>query len=354
MAPRTRVEEEFTDLSGQPDGTPDDQAGELERGLAGLSRGDDAEIKDEDLEVLTEEEEEEGQSGGADEGDEEEGDEDGADDGAASGESDFDPKDVQILLKDAELLDEKEKAAKNSQERAEADIKAAKAAMKTAKEAGDTDADIDATEAFSKATVALENAKATVAHVAGQKTALQGRAKELFAKAPKDAEGNAIVDGTKPARRAAAAETKESKLVPKFKTANKWFGNANYKKQQQRLIELDRGLAAEGRLNKNDPKYFTELGNRFNREFPGLYRDLDGKPIATGERRRSAGAPIPGSGNSGRGAGGGADGGRSAEKVGLVQADLKLMQQFGMDPDNKEHRRTFLSEKRQLAGAGRA
>jgi hypothetical protein len=351
MAPRANPEEVFTDLSGNPDGTPAAEADELERGLAALSRDKD-EIPDDDLEVVDEDAEDGTAAAGAADGDEEgEEDEDGeAETGTAS---DFDPKDVQLLLAQAEVLDEREKAAKTAETQATADIAAARAKMKAAKEAGDTDGDIDATDAYTKATIALENAKAAVSGITAQKATLGVRAKELFAKAPKDADGNAIVDGsagpTKKQREVAAE--KPSKLVPKFKSANKWFGNAQYAKQQKRLLELDRGLGAEGVLSKNDPAYFKELGIRFNREFPGLYRDLDGKPIATGQRQRGSGAPIPG--NGGGGAAGRTDK-TPASKVSLVEADIEQMRKFNMDPDNMEHRRSWLAEKRSLAASGRA
>lgn len=351
MAPR-QAEEVFTDLSGQPDKEPSaDQAAELERSLSTLTTQDGKpKIPDEDLEVA-DDEDEDGLDAGAADGDEEEEEEgdDGEVEETVHQASDFDPAQVDILVKDAEILDLKEKTAKSDKERAEADIKAATEAMETAQEAGDTKANIAATQKYTAATIALQTANNDAAAIATAKNALTNRAKALYAKAPKDAEGNPILTG-KPAPKTTttAAADKPSKLVPKFKAANPWFDNAKYAKQKERLIQLDRGLAAEGNLNKNTPEYFAELGKRFNREHPGLYKNLDGKPVATGERRRGNGQPIPGQG--------GAPGGRGSEgqggsKVKLTSADLSQMRQFGMDPDNMGHRRQWLTEKRSLSGS---
>ena len=355
MAPRPRPEEVFTDLSGNADpGTTGDEAEALEHALV-TEGAANIEIPDVDLEVVDDDE----LSGpnddeDEDEDEEEEGDEDEGDGEVVNG-ADFDPKDVQLLVKDAELLDEREKAAKTAVDQATANIAAAKSAMKTAKEAGDTDADIASTEAFSKATVALERANDALTQVTSAKAGLKTRAQELFAKAPKDAEGKPILDGSVRTRAAGAQKVeKPSKLVPKFVELNPWFNNKKFAKQADKLKAIDRGLAAERPdLDKNTPEYFTELGKRFNREYPGLYKNLDGKPMATGQRRRGNGTPIPGGASGG---GGGGAGPVDANQVKLTNSDLGLMRQFGMDPDNKDHRRNFLAEKRAQAQAsgGRA
>lgn len=353
MAPRNQ--EVFTDLNGNSDG--DDaalggtEAERLEAQLVGMSQepAGAATIKDEDLQISDDEEAEAG-AAGADStpGDEEEEEIDPAG-GADEILSDFDPKDVQLLLKDAEMIDMRANQIKENKARAEADITAATAAMETAQEAGDTKANIAATQKYTAATIALQTATNDGTAVAAQQASIKTQAQALLAKAPKDAQGQPILDGTSPARRAASVKQEQaqrgSKLLPKFKSANTWFGNAKYAKQTARLIQLDKGLAAEGGVSKDDPKYFQVLGERFNREFPGLYKTTDGKPIATGQRQRGSGTPIPGQG-------GGGNGGAAvpASKVKLVQADLGLMAKFGMDPQNMEHRRSYLAEKRAMAG----
>lgn len=354
MAPRE--EEIFTDLTGKPDAAAGSETDleSLERDLSNLGKPG-SEIPDDELEVVDEADTSSADAAAAAAaaeaakdapGTEAEEEEEVQDPNA--GASDFDPKDVIILTKDAELLDTREATFTAGETRAKADVDAALAAMKTAKEAGDTDGDINATKAYTAATIALRDAQDGLKQVATDKAGLKTRAQDLFARAPKDAEGKPVLNGQKQVERKAvkteANKNQPSKLADAFRKLNPWFGHAKYKEQTDLLRKLDAGLAAEGRLDKNTPAYFTELGRRMNAEKPGIYKNLDGKPIATGQRQRGSGTPIPGGGGGG---GGGNE--TPANQVKLTSTDLTEMRKFGMDPDSKDHRRQWLQSKREIA-----
>lgn len=345
----------FTNLDGTPDvADREDSELSLDDTLLGEARRRKGRggIADEELEVVGDDED----------GDEDADDEAGAEDEDAeipgdeaeevvAGASDFDPKDVQILVKDAEILDTKVANFTQLKERADADMKTAVARLKTAKEAGDTDGDIQATQDYAAAMNASQTAQNALDALGRDKMSLKARADDLFARAPKDAAGKPDLTGRAKATPAAPAAPKPSKLIGKFKAANPWFGNSKYAAQQERLKQLDRGLAAEGILNKDTPEYFVELGKRFNREHPGLYKTTEGKLIATGARRRGNGGRtgiVP----NGGGSGGGGGPKVPANKIGLTKDDLDQMRRFKMDPENMEHRRQWLSTKRELARTG--
>jgi hypothetical protein len=116
---------------------------------------------------------------------------------------------------------------------------------------------------------------------------------------------------------------------------------------------LDQELASEGKIDKNTPAYFAELGKRFNRVYPGLYKGLDGKPIATGQRERGRGA---GDGNAIPSSAGGGSGTRPSgtpdpKSIRLTSDDIKQMAKFGFE-DTPTNRRSWLTEKRAMAAQG--
>ncbi len=347
------ADEIFTDLHGNPDPVDDKDLSVLDEddlGQVPESGKKKAEV-DPDLLVDDEDEDEDAAAAAAaaaaadedDEGEDEEDEEEApADVGQAS---DFDPKDVQIVLLETRNLEGRENTEKANKDRATADIAAAEAAMLKAKEDGDSKADVAATKAFAAATVALDKAEAELRGIEDEKRALASRARELLNKAPKNEKGEAILDGSHraaPTRTEAPAKPKGSKLVPKFVEKNAWFSDPKYAAQAATLRGIDAGLAAEKKLNKNDPAYWEEMGRRFNKVYPGLYKGLDGKVVATGQRQRGSGTPVPGSG----GGGGNANTGGSGGKVKLTREDLTQMPKFGMDPNNMEHRKIWLTEKR--------
>jgi hypothetical protein len=77
-----------------------------------------------------------------------------------------------------------------------------------------------------------------------------------------------------------------SKLAPAFFKANPWIYDPVYVNARNRLGEIDRALSNEGKLDKDKPEYFAELTRRFNREWPGLVRGLDGKLVKNCENVR--------------------------------------------------------------------
>lgn len=308
---------------------------------------------DEDLEVADEGDEEEGDEDGAREDEEDGGDEGGeeADDQpAAAAVVEFDPKDVVILTGRIEAMELREAQATQAKTRAEGDITRAKAAMEAAMEAGNTKDSIAAQEDFANAKIALENANGAINAIAGHKAALTRDAQALLARAPRNAQGQIILDQKVEAApaRAAATAPKVAPAVQKWLGDNKWYGDPKFSAQATTLQGLDSALAKENKLKKGSPEYLRELGTRFNRVFPGIYK-MDGKPLATGARQRGngngRGGPIPaGDGGAGRPAPKPQGG-----KVVLTNQDLKDMAKFGMDPDSKAARRSWLTEKRALA-----
>lgn len=357
MAPRTRAaaaaaeeEEIFTDIDGGGNEAGDDVVIE-ERDTGLVPQGDKEKIADADLEIA-EDDEEEAEDTGETDAEETEEEEEAEETTAVAAVEAIDPRDVQILALEARDLERTKGTLTEASKRAEADMLAAEKAMKTAKEAGDTDADIAATKAWGAAMTAKTTADAELKNLDGDTQKLTRRVQELIAKAPINPEtGKRDINyRPDPAAAKVAAKPAGSKLTPKFLKQNAWFNNAKYKAQADTLKRLDRGLEAEGRLKINDPKYFDELARRFNAEHPGLVKTLDGKPVATGQRRRSAGAQIPNSGGGGSPGGGG--GRQNPNKVKLTTADLAQMKQFGLDSESKEVRTQWLIEKRALARQG--
>jgi hypothetical protein len=356
------VDEVFTDLRGAPDSgsglapsLADDPADLIEELDEELTEAQRQRLKDEDedLEVVDQ-----------DPDPEDEDQDDDADDhtGSEVTEPDpvaapmqvgdaYDPRDIQIINAQAETLELRENTAKAAVTRAGEDIAAAKKALKAAKESGDSDAEVDATTALGRAMTAEVTANNQLADYAVQRSQLVQRAQQVVARAPKGADGKPILD--KPyVPTTTQARTAGSSLFPKFRQHNAWFDKPENAGKREVLIALDKELAAEKKLDKNTSTYFDELGKRFNKIHPGVFRTLDGKPVATGttQQRRGA-APIPNGG-----AGGmsqrkdGANGGKFNPKaVKLTTEDLRQMREFQMDPSNREHKKQWLASKRELA-----
>lgn len=360
MAPRTRAaaaaaeeEEIFTDIDGGGNEAGDDVViEEREPGL--VPQGDKPEkIADADLEVSDEDDDDQEAVEEVDETPEVEEDEEVEEAPAAKIEG-IDPRDVTILALEARELERTKNTLTEASKRGDADMAAAEAAMLVAKEAGDTKGDIAATKAYAAALTAKNTADAELKNLDGDTQKLTRRVQELVARAPINPETGKRDINYRPEPGAAkvAAKAVGSKLTPKFLKQNAWFTNSKYKAQAETLRRLDKGLDAEGRLDKNDPKYFAELTRRFNAEHPGLVKGLDGKPVATGQRRRAPGPLIPNSGGGGGATAAGSGGRQNPNKIKLTNADLEQMRKFSLDPDNRKVREQWLIEKRALARQG--
>ncbi len=345
-------EEIFTDLEGQTEGK--DPPAPRDRESTLIPQGDKEKVDDADLEVSDEDDDEDGDGAAViDPADEEEEEIPEVEETRHVAPVDvIDPRDVQILALEAKGLETTKGTLTDALKRAEEDMVAAEAAMLVAKEAGDTKGDIAATKAYAAAMTAQNTAKARLENLGGEEQALIRKAQALMAKAPVNPEtGKRDIHYRAPAT-AAVEKPAGSKLAPKFIKQNAaWFNNSKYAKQRERLHQIDKGLEAEGQLNINTPEYFAELAKRFNREHPGLVKGLDGKAIATGQRRRQAGATIP-NGGGGSGTPPAGSGGSAANKVKLTNADLDQMKTFGLDSDDKKVRAQWLIEKRALARQG--
>lgn len=249
----------------------------------------------------------------------------------------------------AETLEVKEAQAKTAKATAERILEAAPAKIKAAKEAGDTEAEYAAQTAALDARDHLKAADTVLESVAANRPALLANIKKLgwngksFDDTDEDKAEIAKVTGGKADASAGAA--KPSKNSAAFLKANPWFKDAKHVKDRDILLKMDRSLRAEGILDVDDPKYFTTLVKRFNEVKPGLARDLAGKQVASGERTRGRGRGTP----MQSGGLGGDDAGGESGAAKLTKTDLAGMRQFGMDPTNKKHRATWLTEKKAIA-----
>lgn len=344
------AEEIFTDLNGTPESAP---AAEIEL-LDDITLVDQPEKvrrqeDNSDLEVVDDEVDE--AAAAATPAAEDEVDEEIEEVPAQAAVEGFDPKDVQIVVLQSSALEQREKTTKSAQERAKADAEEAKTAIIAAKESGDSKAEVTAMEKFADAKAAYQTAAAQLENIATEKAGIASRAQALMARAPKGADGKPILTEKVEAREARAAGTKVvepgqgkgSKLTAKFLGHNAWFNDPKQAAAKETLLGIDRAMAKEGKLDKNDPVYFKEMGTRFNKLHPGVYKDLDGKPIATGQRQRGSGTPVPGGAGGGGGGGGGSQ--QQAGKVRLTSADLDQMRVFGLDPSDMKARRAWLNEK---------
>lgn len=365
MAPRRNTDEDdeiFTDLAGNPDNGGDADDVLLTTDSKGSKKDAEENGDDDDLAIVDEADGAEGDEGGDDEDGEEAGESgegDAEEQAAAEDDSEpeilFNPADVQLIISESEKLELREATAKEKVETAKRDVADAQAAMEKAMEDGETKAHSAAMNKFADAKIALQTANNTLEQITATKGELATRARAAIAKAPKNEKGEAIIDKIvfKPrAGKAAAGQGQKgsgSKLLNKFLEQNPWFSDAKFAGKKAVLMGLDADLAAEKKLDKNSPEYFAELGRRFNKVHPGLYKNLDGKLLATGERKRGAGPGIPGGG--GGGGGGAQNDNQPAGKIRLTSEDVKQMRIFGLDPNSKEVRRNWLDEKIRAAKA---
>jgi len=237
-------------------------------------------------------------------------------------------RDVEIIRQRAATLQSQETFVRSQKDQTVKTIEAAKKALKAAMEEGDTDAEIEANETILNARQVYNTAIQAEHEVENYKRNLRSEAQNLLAR--KD-------QSFAPAQK----KNDGSSLFPKWRTKNAWFDDTKHSPQRVALIGLDAALSAEGKLDMNTPEYFSELGRRFNRVYPGMYKDSDGRQIATGKRKRGRGPSVPSGGSAPRA--------RSTNKIRLTSDDKDIMEKFGMDPDDESHRRRWLAEKRSQA-----
>lgn len=272
------------------------------------------------------------------------------------GVEEFDPRDIQLIAERAKNLELRENAAKDAVTRADADMAAAEVAMTEAQEAGNTKANVAATKAYAKAVADKNMAEGVLTNqIVGEKAQLTRDAQAAIAKAPKGADGKPILDRRverKAPTAAQPAKPKGSKLFPDFVKHNAWFNDQKNASKREVLIALDKELTSEKKLDINSAAYFAELGKRFNRVHPGMFRTPDGKPIATGKIVARSAAPVPNGGAGGNGERTLA-GGFDPKSVKLTNADLQQMRVFGLDSNDLKVRGQWLVEKRAIAAKER-
>lgn len=354
------VEETFTDLRGNTDSSPADDADVLADLADGKSRrkskiqADPKEDEDDSDPLLMDEGDEEGE---ADPEDEEE-DEEEADEGEGAeveepevlGE---DPRDRAIRQSRLDFLEERsqrladqERSAKGAKDGAVKTMEAATKALKAAKEAGNTDAEIEAQQAYLDARDTITRADSALGLIEQNRDVVRGE----LAKIGFDFKTAQLADIT-------PRVTQTAKLSPtakKFLDANtKWIKDPKFKAKADVMFALDREMGGEAkwRDKKTSPEYFAELGRRFNRVSPGIIRGLDGKLIASGVRQRGVGASNGAMGSAGVSR---QDPNRGG-KVKFEETDKREMKKFGLDPGKKTHRVAWMREKTSMnASGGRA
>lgn len=261
---------------------------------------------------------------------------------------------LQALGAEAETVEAYESSSKVTKANAERLIQSIPDKIKKAKEDGDTTAEMALQQEYLDARDALKTANENLQKLEGRKAAIRRGLAEIgwngkeFVETEDDKKAYAAAGGNP---QGTGTPPRASKNSDAFLKANPWFSDEKFKDQRERILKMDRALKAEGTFDIDDPKYFDELVTRFNRVETAqgrqpLARNLTGKLAASGERRRGNGA---GTGNSAMPTGG-SNGQRSDDATAkvLTKQDLSAMRRFGMDPQSKEDRKAWLTEKRAL------
>ncbi len=136
----------------------------------------------------------------------------------------------------------------------------------------------------------------------------------------------------------------DGRLVSRYPKANEyialnpWVGSPAHGEQTQALTIIDKALMAEG-YNPNDDDYYVQLASRLNRRFPGLMK-VKGTEAKPKRKKKMATKPVVPTdrGKVSRKT-------RKRQKTTLMAEDRDVMQKFGLDPRNAEHRTSFLKNK---------
>lgn len=105
--------------------------------------------------------------------------------------------------------------------------------------------------------------------------------------------------------------------------------------------KIDIAISREGELDPNTPEYFDEMDRRLKSALPAKYKSKsNGKGRGRSGRKGSGGSNVA-SPTSQKGTRRGGD-----RQTQLTAADKKQMRTFQLDPNNKEHKRRFLAERR--------
>lgn len=248
-------------------------------------------------------------------------------------------KDVELIASRAENLDIRESHFKTAKTNAEKTLTTAAARLKAAKEAGNTDDEIAAQQEWLDARDTVRSADAAFGQIETTRNMLRGELSKLGY----DPKTNSFARATAATGTERQRSAPASKHAPAFLKANAaWLQDVKNRAHVEALAAMDKALLAEGKIDKDDLKYFEELGKRFNRYKPGLIRSLDGKLVATGSRQRGNGGGVTPSTGVAR---------QSTDEnaTKLTNADLKEIRKFGMDPNDKKVRANWLREKRSMA-----
>jgi hypothetical protein len=332
------LQEVFTDLNGNVD-DGDNQAAEnftSDPVQTRPVRRADA-IKDEELEV---DDENEGPEPPEEDEEQPIGDEPNQQPAEEDADT-VDPRDYQLLQREAENVELRKNTALEAKQRNEAALVNARARHTKAIEDGDSAAVTQATEDMQAARNGLDNANHALVVITGQANELIARAKPILEKI-----GKGVPVAERGTIKQQAQPEAGSRLAPSWLKVNPWFNDPKHAADVAILRGIDQAMAIERKLDKNKPEWFQEMAARFNRIRPGLARGLDGKPIATGQRtagRTGRNSVMPNN-TVNRSVSE-----KNPKNIKLDAADLEQMRTFKMDPSNMDHRRAWLSEKRAAA-----
>ena len=119
---------------------------------------------------------------------------------------------------------------------------------------------------------------------------------------------------------------------------NAWYSDSKNVAHQEAVHRIDKEMVNSGK-DPRDPSYFVELNRRLSEDSPDLFAGSEKKKEVREVRSHKSGPPVvpqKPAASSGR---------RGANQVVLTRKDLLSMEEFGLDPNNREHIKAFARER---------
>ena len=204
-------------------------------------------------------------------------------------------------------------------------LKKAKEERRKAKIEGDVDAEETADEQVRDLDFKVRVAEHAIA---AQRQQQQARPAAQGQQAPKQQQPQS--------RQQPAARTPHANAVAWTKANEGWFGKPGFEEATAKAGEIDRDLWSKG-YRPEDPDYFTELDRRLRKA--GVRKPGEQQARSTG----SQGANLaPASGGSSAVRRTSSDGGNGRAGARLSSFQVQMMRNLRLDPNNKEHVRSYL------------
>ena len=119
---------------------------------------------------------------------------------------------------------------------------------------------------------------------------------------------------------------------------NPWYSDSKNSAHQDVVHRIDKEMVNSGK-DPRDPAYFVELNRRLSEALPDLFTGGAQKQEVREQKPRRSGPPVApqrAAASSGR---------RGSNQVVLTRADLRSMEEFGLDPNNRDHIKAFARER---------